>query len=163
MFKVILPLQSYLRNTAFRKFSSHLSSTAPRVKTEFSSIPLINLSLRPYHRSFSSTFAKMSDLTVELTAPNGKKYIQPTGLFINNEWVKSSTGQKITSINPSYVTPTRHVTTLLILTLQSEMNQILHQYMLLPQKMSIPQSKQLEQPCATPNGAICPPPIAVPS
>ncbi|KAA8572323.1 hypothetical protein EYC84_002948 [Monilinia fructicola] len=43
----------------------------------------------------------MSDLTVELTAPNGKKYIQPTGLFINNEWVKSSTGQKITSINPS--------------------------------------------------------------
>jgi aldehyde dehydrogenase (NAD+) len=45
----------------------------------------------------------MSDLTVELTAPNGKKYTQPTGLFINNEWVKSSTGQKITSINPSYV------------------------------------------------------------
>ncbi|PQE08401.1 aldehyde dehydrogenase protein [Rutstroemia sp. NJR-2017a BBW] len=43
----------------------------------------------------------MSDLTVELTAPNGKKYTQPTGLFINNEWVKSSTGQKITSINPS--------------------------------------------------------------
>ncbi|RMY90234.1 hypothetical protein D0861_03740 [Hortaea werneckii] len=43
----------------------------------------------------------MSDLAVELTAPNGKKYTQPTGLFINNEWVASSKGNKITSINPT--------------------------------------------------------------
>lgn len=43
----------------------------------------------------------MSDLTIELTAPNGVKYTQPTGLFINNEWVPSSKGNKITSINPS--------------------------------------------------------------
>ncbi|KAI7316373.1 retinal dehydrogenase 2 [Hortaea werneckii] len=43
----------------------------------------------------------MSDLTIELTAPNGKKYTQPTGLFINNEWVASSKGNKITSINPT--------------------------------------------------------------
>jgi len=43
----------------------------------------------------------MSDLSVELTAPNGRKYIQPTGLFINNEWVKSSDDKKITSINPT--------------------------------------------------------------
>jgi len=43
----------------------------------------------------------MSNLTVELTAPNGKKYTQPTGLFINNEWVASSKGNKITSINPT--------------------------------------------------------------
>ncbi|KAL9013818.1 MAG: hypothetical protein Q9173_001511 [Seirophora scorigena] len=41
------------------------------------------------------------DLSVELTAPNGRKYIQPTGLFINNEFVKSSSGEKITSINPT--------------------------------------------------------------
>lgn len=46
----------------------------------------------------------MSDLTVELTAPNGVKYTQPTGLFINNEWVKSTHGEKITSVNPTYVT-----------------------------------------------------------
>jgi len=45
----------------------------------------------------------MSDLTVELTAPNGRKYVQPTGLFINNEWVKGSAGEMITSINPSFV------------------------------------------------------------
>ncbi|KAF4626061.1 hypothetical protein G7Y89_g12098 [Cudoniella acicularis] len=43
----------------------------------------------------------MSDLAVELTAPNGKKYIQPTGLLINNEWVKSSNEQKIATINPT--------------------------------------------------------------
>jgi aldehyde dehydrogenase (NAD+) len=43
----------------------------------------------------------MSDLEVELTAPNGVKYQQPIGLFINNEWVKSSSGGKITSINPT--------------------------------------------------------------
>ena len=40
-------------------------------------------------------------LSVELTAPNGHKYTQPTGLFINNEFVKSKSGEKITSINPS--------------------------------------------------------------
>ena len=44
----------------------------------------------------------MSDLSVELTAPNGTKYTQPTGLFINNEFVKASGGGKITSINPRY-------------------------------------------------------------
>ncbi|MCJ1431830.1 hypothetical protein MMC27_001185 [Xylographa pallens] len=43
----------------------------------------------------------MSDLEIELTAPNGRKYKQPTGLFINNEWVKSKKGEKITSINPT--------------------------------------------------------------
>ncbi|KAF2814899.1 aldehyde dehydrogenase-like protein [Mytilinidion resinicola] len=43
----------------------------------------------------------MSDLSVELTAPNGVKYTQPTGLWINNEWVKSKSGEKITSINPT--------------------------------------------------------------
>lgn len=45
----------------------------------------------------------MSDLAVELTAPNGRKYSQPTGLFINNEWVKAKSGEKITSINPTQV------------------------------------------------------------
>ncbi|KAI4200428.1 MAG: hypothetical protein LQ350_003966 [Teloschistes chrysophthalmus] len=42
-----------------------------------------------------------NDLSVELTAPNGTKYTQPTGLFINNEFVKSKAGEKITSINPT--------------------------------------------------------------
>jgi len=47
----------------------------------------------------------MSDLSVELTAPNGRKYTQPIGLFINNEWVKSKNGEKITTINPTYHHP----------------------------------------------------------
>lgn len=42
------------------------------------------------------------NLVVELTAPNGLKYQQPTGLFINNEFVKSKSGEKITTINPSF-------------------------------------------------------------
>lgn len=43
----------------------------------------------------------MADLKVDLTAPNGIKFTLPTGLFINNEFVKASGGEKITSINPS--------------------------------------------------------------
>ncbi|KAL4964220.1 aldehyde dehydrogenase ALDH [Aspergillus stella-maris] len=42
----------------------------------------------------------MSDLTVDLTAPNGVSYTQPTGLFINNEFVAGSR-QTITSIDPA--------------------------------------------------------------
>lgn len=40
---------------------------------------------------------------MQLTAPNGRSYTQPIGLFINNEFVPSKSGEKITSINPSYV------------------------------------------------------------
>ncbi|KAL8794374.1 MAG: hypothetical protein Q9195_003072 [Heterodermia aff. obscurata] len=47
----------------------------------------------------------MSDLFVSLTAPNGRKYDQPIGLFINNEFVKSEKGDKIESINPTDETP----------------------------------------------------------
>lgn len=53
------------------------------------------------NRKFSSSPRIMSDLFVELTAPNGRKYTQPTGLFINNEFVKSRSGEKITTINPT--------------------------------------------------------------
>jgi aldehyde dehydrogenase (NAD(P)+) len=42
----------------------------------------------------------MSDLFVDLVAPNGVRYTQPTGLFINNEFVPSS-GPKITSVDPA--------------------------------------------------------------
>jgi aldehyde dehydrogenase (NAD(P)+) len=42
----------------------------------------------------------MSDLTVQLTAPNGRQYAQPVGLFINNEFVPSKSGEKFATINP---------------------------------------------------------------
>lgn len=59
----------------------------------------------PSARSFSTSIFRMSDLFVDLTTPNGKKYSQPQGLFINNEFVKSVSGEKITSINPTWVVP----------------------------------------------------------
>lgn len=60
------------------------------------------VTLRPFsHNTSQLQHSKMADLKVELTAPNGKKITLPTGLFINNEFVKSSSGDKITSINPS--------------------------------------------------------------
>lgn len=47
----------------------------------------------------------MSDLSVQLTAPNGVTYTQPTGLFINGEFVKAAKGGTITSIDPALVPP----------------------------------------------------------
>ncbi|CAN6602420.1 aldehyde dehydrogenase 5, mitochondrial [Trichomonascus vanleenenianus] len=43
----------------------------------------------------------MSDLSVKLTLPNGKQYEQPIGLFINGEFVPSSSGKKFSTENPS--------------------------------------------------------------
>ncbi|EME41389.1 hypothetical protein DOTSEDRAFT_73717 [Dothistroma septosporum NZE10] len=43
----------------------------------------------------------MSDLSVELEAPNGRRWTQPTGLFINNEFVAAKSGKTITSIDPA--------------------------------------------------------------
>ncbi|RDW56422.1 putative aldehyde dehydrogenase-3 [Coleophoma crateriformis] len=38
---------------------------------------------------------------VELTAPNGRKITLPTGLFINNEFVKGSSSEKLASFDPA--------------------------------------------------------------
>jgi len=62
--------------------------------------PLQSSSVRFF--SPSSRLPTMADLKVDLTAPNGKKFTLPTGLFINNEFLKGS-GGKITSINPRSV------------------------------------------------------------
>ena len=43
----------------------------------------------------------MASLSVKIKAPNGKEIDLPTGLFINNEFVESKSGDKITSINPT--------------------------------------------------------------
>lgn len=45
----------------------------------------------------------MSDISVQLTAPNGRSYIQPIGLFINNEFVAAKSGEKFATVNPAYV------------------------------------------------------------
>jgi aldehyde dehydrogenase (NAD+) len=43
----------------------------------------------------------MADLEVTLTAPNGLKIAFSTGLFIDNEFVMGSSGEKLTSIDPA--------------------------------------------------------------
>jgi hypothetical protein len=83
LFKQALPL---LRFSSLRSTSSVAS---------FSIVQL---------RRFLSAPYKMSDLSIDLTAPNGKKFTLPTGIFINNEFVKSKSGEKITSINPTLAT-----------------------------------------------------------
>ena len=46
--------------------------------------------------------------SVHLKAPNGKEYAQPTGLFINNEFVASDKPDNtITSIDPALVSHAR--------------------------------------------------------
>ncbi|OAA80636.1 Aldehyde/histidinol dehydrogenase [Akanthomyces lecanii RCEF 1005] len=42
---------------------------------------------------------------VKLEAPNGIKWMQPTGLFINNEFVAAQSGEAITSIDPATEKP----------------------------------------------------------
>ncbi|KAM3421703.1 hypothetical protein BST61_g2086 [Cercospora zeina] len=39
--------------------------------------------------------------SIELSAPNGRKYSQPTGLFINNEFVQAKSGKTITTVDPA--------------------------------------------------------------
>ena len=66
------------------------------------------MTLKLLHSFFTTIQDAMASdtLSLELTAPNGRKYTQPTGLFINNEFVKSSDGGKISSVNPTYVAAT---------------------------------------------------------
>ncbi|KAK0623413.1 aldehyde dehydrogenase domain-containing protein [Immersiella caudata] len=58
-----------------------------------------------HFRCFSHTFhfqqTTAARMEVELTAPNGRKWMQPLGLFINNEFMKGGSGQTIASINPT--------------------------------------------------------------
>ncbi|ELU41784.1 NAD-aldehyde dehydrogenase [Rhizoctonia solani AG-1 IA] len=55
--------------------------------------------LAPNRVNFS-TMAN-SPLSVEVSLPSGKKLTIPTGLFINNEFVPSVTGDTIVTVNPS--------------------------------------------------------------
>jgi len=95
-FKIFLSLPSALRGSftaspslfskfTWKSFQSSSSFTSARV-----------------WRRYNGTNV-MTNIKVELTAPNGRKYTQPIGLFINNEWHPSSNGEKITSINPTLV------------------------------------------------------------
>lgn len=59
-------------------------------------------SISPRRLFHSSPFV-MSGISVQLTAPNGRSYTQPIGLFINNEFVAAKSGEKFSTVNPAYV------------------------------------------------------------
>lgn len=84
--------------------SSHLLSYSSRRslrRTRTLACSWLYWTSRPF--SISQTLRTiLASMEVELAAPNGKKWIQPLGLFINNEFVKSSNEQKLASINPTY-------------------------------------------------------------
>ncbi|GKT47908.1 aldehyde dehydrogenase [Colletotrichum spaethianum] len=50
------------------------------------------------NRAFATSPCRWT--TAELTAPNGRTWSQPLGLFINNAFVQSSSGQTLTTTNP---------------------------------------------------------------
>ncbi|PWI75842.1 aldehyde dehydrogenase ALDH [Purpureocillium lilacinum] len=72
---------------------------SPTTLLRFPSSPSSPTRFRPL--SFTTMAARSASEPVELQAPNGVKYTQPTGIFINNEFVKATSGQTITSIDPA--------------------------------------------------------------
>jgi hypothetical protein len=101
---LIHKLWSPFRNA---QLSSVIHSKPSTYITRFKASPRLPPASNPYKRyrvySTQTALKMSSDLSVELTAPNGVKYSQPIGLYINGEFVKSSNGQKIETINPTWV------------------------------------------------------------
>jgi aldehyde dehydrogenase (NAD+) len=56
--------------------------------------------LRHFYNMTARTYASLP-LLVPITFPTNKEYSQPTGLFINNEFVESKAGNTFETINPS--------------------------------------------------------------
>lgn len=106
MFKSFFPASSScsLEILSHRCYRKVLPASPPTPK--FAPFRPRNFNVRQRSNSLDQLCGKrryttMADLSVELTAPNGRKYVQPTGLFIDNEWVGGSGGEMISSINPS--------------------------------------------------------------
>ena len=69
-------------------------------------IPDLAIILRPFRlsRQLSLLRPRLRRLimtSASITPPSGKKYTQPTGLFINNEFVKAKSGKVFEAINPA--------------------------------------------------------------
>jgi hypothetical protein len=71
------------------------------VKVQETFLPISTQPKALLSKQVRSNIIKMAPASIELTAPNGVKWSQPTGLFINNEFVASSSGQTLTSIDPA--------------------------------------------------------------
>jgi len=55
----------------------------------------------PYPRTFTTTKITRNECISSLAAPNGHSWSQPSGLFIRNEFVKSRSGETLSSIDPA--------------------------------------------------------------
>ncbi|CAE6504780.1 unnamed protein product [Rhizoctonia solani] len=64
---------------------------------------LHGLALPVYDQEFKRLLSTMANtsLTTSVSLPSGKKLTIPTGLFINNEFVASVTGDTLVTVNPS--------------------------------------------------------------
>ncbi|KAL7798292.1 aldehyde dehydrogenase [Trichoderma ceciliae] len=64
--------------------------------------PFSNVALLPsfVRRFYHSRWLASSHLETEVTAPNGTRWTQPLGLFINNQFSEGVGGDRITTINP---------------------------------------------------------------
>lgn len=65
--------------------------------------------LNTFHSRPTITSTMADNLFKELTAPNGCKFTQPLGMFINNEWRPAKSKEMITVISPMRVPPTRRL------------------------------------------------------
>lgn len=77
------------------------------VATVANLVAITSFTSYPYHKPvglhFNGTqYTMASTLFQDLVAPNGHKYTQPLGLFINNEWRAAKSGEKIMVISPMY-------------------------------------------------------------
>lgn len=70
----------------------------PTYSSSYASTAYRPISTRLFHSS-----RIMADLQLSLTAPNGRQYTQPIGLFINNQFVAAKSGDKFATISPAYV------------------------------------------------------------
>ncbi|KID85406.1 aldehyde dehydrogenase [Metarhizium guizhouense ARSEF 977] len=76
--------------------------TRPVLAADLSGLPRFSIrvrhGLRQIRRQAYTT--RSSDIEADLTAPNGKSWAQPLGLFIGNEFRNSAKGRRITTFNP---------------------------------------------------------------
>lgn len=81
-----------------------LARLCVRIPT-YSSYAYSSTAYRPISTRLFHSSRIMADLQLSLTAPNGRQYSQPIGLFINNQFVAAKSGDKFATISPAYVVP----------------------------------------------------------
>ncbi|KAF6821020.1 putative aldehyde dehydrogenase [Colletotrichum sojae] len=82
-----------------------ISHVPSRIRCRRPAAALCAPSPSPLRRGFATSIASPvrtnpAAHAADLTAPNGRSWSQPLGLFIDNEFVQSSNGETLTTVNP---------------------------------------------------------------